>query len=147
SDGRIIAMLRSSLRVLALCTAAVAVCVSVQLAPVIGLASAEPASAAGSAVTISNFAFNPSGVTINVGDTVTGPNNDPPSHTATSDTGLWDSGTLAAGRTFSQAFTSAGTFAYHCTIHPSMKGTITVVAAAAASPTAARSQPTAAPTT
>jgi plastocyanin len=53
-------------------------------------------------------------------------------HSSTSDTnGLWDSTSVPAPHTFTQTFTSAGTFPYHCTIHVSlgMKGTIIVAAA------------------
>jgi plastocyanin len=46
----------------------------------------------------------------------------------TADDGSFDSGSLATDATFSQTFDAAGTFAYHCTIHPSMTGTITVAA-------------------
>ncbi len=53
-------------------------------------------------------------------------NNDSASHTVTADDGSFKSDTLATGATFSQTFAKAGTFAYHCAIHPSMKGTITV---------------------
>ena len=42
------------------------------------------------------------------------------------DNGEFDSGTLAQGDEFSETFGTAGTFAYHCTIHPSMTGTVTV---------------------
>ena len=53
-------------------------------------------------------------------------------HSTTSDTnGLWDSTSVPAPHTFTQTFTSAGTFLYHCTIHVTlgMKGTIIVAAA------------------
>jgi plastocyanin len=53
-------------------------------------------------------------------------------HSTTSDTnGLWDSTSVPAPHTFTQTFTSAGTFPYHCTIHVTlgMKGTIIVAAA------------------
>jgi plastocyanin len=43
-----------------------------------------------------------------------------------SDSGVFDSGTIQPGGTFSFKFTSAGTFAYHCNIHPYMMATITV---------------------
>jgi plastocyanin len=53
-------------------------------------------------------------------------------HSSTSDTnGLWDSTAVPAPHTFTNTFTSAGTFPYHCTIHVNfgMKGTIIVAAA------------------
>jgi plastocyanin len=48
-------------------------------------------------------------------------------HDITSDTqGLFDSGSFAPGATFSHTFTTAGTYHYHCAIHPSMTGIIVV---------------------
>jgi len=80
-------------------------------------------------VTIRDFSFGPSALTIHVGDTITWTNNGPTSHTATGSG--FDTGILRAGQSSSHTFTSAGTFSYHCTLHPFMKGTITVVGAAA----------------
>lgn len=87
------------------------------------------------AVTIQNFAFMPTPLTVPVGTTVTWTNRDSASHTATSDTGMWDSGTLSTGKSFSFTFNQAGTFAYHCNIHPNMHGSIVVTAAQAPQPT------------
>ncbi len=79
------------------------------------------------AVTIVNFSFGPAGVDISVGDTITW-TNDPASvgHTATSDDGIWDSSLIKAGNSFDHTFTEAGRFTYFCSIHPSMKASITV---------------------
>jgi plastocyanin len=93
-------------------------------------------------VTIADFQFTPAAVQVAQGSTVTWTNNGPSNHTATSDTGAWDSGPLQPGKTFSFKFNSPGTFTYHCSIHPSMKGTITVTAAA----TSPASSPAASPT-
>ncbi len=71
-------------------------------------------------------AFAPNPITISTGMTVTWMNNDSITHTSTSDTGAWNSGSLAPGASFSHTFQSAGTFSYHCTIHPGMVGTVTV---------------------
>jgi hypothetical protein len=57
---------------------------------------------------------------------VTWMNSDPVSHTTTSDTGAWDSGPVSSGTTFQHTFSTAGTFPYHCNIHPFMHGTIVV---------------------
>ena len=89
--------------------------------------------AASGGVTISGFAFHPSALTVHVGDTISWTNDDSASHTATADDGSFDTGTLERGRSGSHTFTRAGTFAYHCTIHPSMHGTVTVLAAASGS--------------
>lgn len=47
-------------------------------------------------------------------------------HHLVSDTGLFDSGTLSAGESYGFTFPAAGTYSYHCTLHPSMVGTITL---------------------
>ena len=47
-------------------------------------------------------------------------------HTTTSNTGLWDSGTLSSGERFTRRFGQRGTFRYHCEIHPTMTGRIIV---------------------
>ena len=78
------------------------------------------------AVIIQDFAFSPSSVTITVGSTVIWQNHDSTSHTVTSDTGLFNSGTLSNGGTFSFTFNTPGTYNYHCSIHSSMHGTIIV---------------------
>ena len=93
---------------------------------------ARDAHAADASVSIANFAFAPASVSVNAGDTVTWTNNDAGvPHTATADGGAFNSGTLASGASFSHTFTAAGTFAYHCNIHPSMTGTVVVTGAAA----------------
>ncbi len=78
-----------------------------------------------------SFAFSPATLTIKAGTTVTWKNTTAASHTVTSDDGkTFDSGTsnpiTAQTGTFSFTFTTAGTFAYHCAIHPFMKATIIV---------------------
>jgi len=85
------------------------------------------------AVTIQNFAFGPPAVTVPKGTTVTWTNQDPTTHTivsdATSQKGagqVFMSNPLGRGQSFSFTFTESGTFPYHCGIHPSMMGTITV---------------------
>jgi len=64
-------------------------------------------------------------LTVAVGATVTWENDDSLAHTSTSDTGVWNSGTLQPGRNFSFTFNTAGTFPYHCSIHPNMTGSVT----------------------
>jgi plastocyanin len=79
----------------------------------------------GQAVAIKNFAFTPATVTVSANGTVTWANGDTTAHTVTFDNGP-DCGNVAAGATVTATFSSAGTYAYHCTIHPSMKGSVTV---------------------
>lgn len=75
-------------------------------------------------VTIQNFAFVPGTLTITRGTTVTWVNQDPVSHSVVSD--AFRSTTLSKGSAYSFTFENAGTYQYHCGIHPSMTGTITV---------------------
>src|SRR5690348_4278785 len=75
--------------------------------------------------------FVPDPIMINVGTTVTWTDVTATiPHTTTSDTGVWDSGTVNPGGVFSFTFNTPGTFAYHCAFHKTrgMVGTITVLA-------------------
>jgi plastocyanin len=98
--------------------------------------------AADTAVAISGFAFVPPAVTVTVGDTVTWTNSDGVGHTATADDASFTTGTIAGGASDSVTFSTAGTFAYHCAIHPAMTGTITVEAAAGGGGATATTPPT-----
>lgn len=75
---------------------------------------------------LGNRAFAPGDLNVDVGTTVTWMNTDSIPHTSTSDQNQWNSGTLAAGGRFSFTFQSAGSFPYHCSIHPGMVGTVVV---------------------
>jgi plastocyanin len=83
----------------------------------------------GVTIPISDYAFDSGTVTIQAGTTVTWINRDADGHTTTSDTGIWDSGEMAQGDTYSFTFNDAGTFTYACMDHPSMVGTIIVTPA------------------
>jgi len=114
---------------IAMTLAAVAACSgsSGSAAPSAATSPAPAAPAGGAtAVTIKDLAFTPATASVPTGSKVTWTNNDTTAHTVTFDDGSADSGNLAAGATFDQTFTTAGTFAYHCTIHSQMKGTVTV---------------------
>ena len=92
-----------------------------------GLLMAPAAFAVGANVSIVDFAFSPAAVTIQANDSVTWTWAGSASHSTTSDTaGLWDSGIMSAGASFSHTFQNAGTFTYRCTIHPGMVGTVNV---------------------
>jgi plastocyanin len=74
-------------------------------------------------------AFNPGNYTVKAGTTVTWYNADASTHTVTSTTsGVFDSGNLGSGQSYSYKFNTPGTFNYYCVIHPNMKGTIIVTA-------------------
>jgi|SRR5450432_443966 plastocyanin len=79
-----------------------------------------------SSLSIINMAFSPGSTTVKAGTTVKWTNNDGITHTVTADNNSFDSGNLASGATFSKTFSVTGTYAYHCTIHPGMTGTIIV---------------------
>ena len=76
-------------------------------------------------VSINNFAFNPASVTISTGDTIRWTNKDSATHTVKGSS--FESGSLAQGDTYEFTFTEPGAYDYTCSIHPSMKGTVTVV--------------------
>jgi plastocyanin len=80
----------------------------------------------GNSVTIANFAFSPQTLMVKTGTKVTWTNKDSATHTVTADQGAFNSGPLAPGNSFSFTFTKAGSYAYHCMIHPSMMATIVV---------------------
>jgi plastocyanin len=78
------------------------------------------------ASTLGSRAFNPAQLDVPVGTTVTWTNSDSTAHTTTSDGAGWNSGTLQPRAQFSTTFSDAGTFRYHCAIHPDMVGTVIV---------------------
>lgn len=79
-------------------------------------------------VSITEFMFTPQRLTsLHVGDTVTWTNNGTLTHTTTAKGGVWDSGNLAPGKTFTFTFTSPGIFKYRCNIHHQMIGGIQVL--------------------
>jgi plastocyanin len=77
-------------------------------------------------VTMNNRAYDPATVTIKVGGTVTWVNQDTPKHDVVADNGEFKSDLFDKGATFSFTFTKAGTYPYHCSIHPGMTGTVIV---------------------
>ena len=88
--------------------------------------SATPVTIPSGAETLGSRAFNPDALDVAVSTTVTWTNTDSISHTSTSDGAGWNSGAIAPRGQFSTTFSNAGTFPYHCSIHPGMVGTITV---------------------
>jgi len=73
-------------------------------------------------------AFNPNPITIASGDSVVWANNDGTIHHIVLDDGSYDSGNLTPGSSSPATAALTATGAYHCIIHPSMTGTITVTA-------------------
>jgi len=71
--------------------------------------------------------YSPNPATMRVGQTVAWKNNDSTAHDATQDASRFGTGTISAGATSSPlTMATAGTFTYHCTIHPGMVGTLVV---------------------
>jgi plastocyanin len=90
-------------------------------------ACAPSTDAATVSVEIANFEYAPADATARVGDVVGWANSDSAPHTATMDDGSCATGNLSAGGgAGALVFNTAGTFPYHCAIHPNMKATLTV---------------------
>jgi plastocyanin len=69
--------------------------------------------------------YNPASASVKAGQTVAWHNGDVITHTATGNG--FDTGPVPPGGTSSAImFSTAGTFGYHCSIHPSMTGTLVV---------------------
>lgn len=78
-------------------------------------------------VTMHNFAFNPPTITVKAGTKVTFVNHDSAPHNATATSGsAFKTPTLRPGQTYTVTFSKPGTYAYTCTIHPYMHGTVIV---------------------
>jgi len=83
--------------------------------------------AADRTVSIRDDFFSPRNLTIQPGDTVTWVHQGADNHTTTSSTGIWNSGVLHNGESFSFTFTNLGNFPYFCQVHgQSMSGSVAV---------------------
>lgn len=83
-------------------------------------------SASAAEVTIDNFTFTPSQLTIKPGETVTFVNHDDIPHSVIGKGGAFRSKTLDTDDKFSFTFATAGEISYFCGLHPHMTGTIVV---------------------
>src|SRR5215210_6652753 len=77
-------------------------------------------------VNIGDNFFDPPQSAVEPGSTITWTNNGDEPHTVTADDGSFDSGMLNPGDSYTVAFDGQGTLTYHCTIHPEMRGSVTV---------------------
>jgi plastocyanin len=77
-------------------------------------------------VNIQNFAFAPAEATAAVGETIGWTNGDSAPHTATLDDDSCGTGSITENATAGLVFDAAGTYPYHCNIHPNMTATITI---------------------
>jgi plastocyanin len=89
--------------------------------------AAEPTAAASASKTVSivNFAFKPGTLKVKRGARVSFSNTSKTTHTATK-AGSFDTKGIAPGKSKAVQFNKRGSFAYHCKIHPFMKGKIVV---------------------
>ena len=88
--------------------------------------SNNPTPPAPGTISIVNMTFTPASITVTPGTTVTWNNNDNMTHTVTADDNSFNSGNIGTGASFAKTFSVAGTFTYHCSIHPSMTGKVVV---------------------
>jgi plastocyanin len=80
-------------------------------------------------ISMVDFEFQPKVITITTGTSVRWTNNGTVPHTTTSDTGIWDSGDVTLGGSYTVTFETPGVFPYHCFHHaPAMVGTVVVIA-------------------
>jgi plastocyanin len=86
----------------------------------------QPPSTGTRALTIAGYAFTPKTFSISRGTTVRVTNQDSATHTWTSTSGVWDSGALNQGQSYSYRFMTKGTFNFMCEPHPFMTGSVTV---------------------
>jgi amicyanin len=111
-----------------LVAAALGAATATVLAAVVLPVWAQSAAPAG-AVSIDNFTFNPTSMTVKAGTTVTWTNKDDIPHGIASSTGAFPkSRALDTDQAFSFTFTTPGTYQYFCYVHPHMVGTIVVEA-------------------
>lgn len=85
-----------------------------------------PVTIVSGASVLTTTAYAPNPIMVGVGGSVTWMNNDNTTHTATANDASWNSGNIAPGATFTRTFPAAGSFQYHCTLHPGMVGTVVV---------------------
>jgi amicyanin len=82
-----------------------------------------------SAIAIDNFTFNPQTVTVKAGTTVTWTNKDDIPHAIAAVGKQFKSKVMDTDNSYSFTFTTPGSYAYFCSLHPHMTGTIVVEAA------------------
>jgi plastocyanin len=126
--------------------ATVLTCLLAALNAAPALADADVQTVEPSATDIMTWAFDPVQVTIQAGESVTWINNGAQSHTATASNGAFDTGLIPPGESKTVALAAPGSYEFNCTPHPWMKGTINVIAAAAAPAAQPTVPPAAAPT-
>ncbi len=109
-----------------------------RLAPLICIVAtfalgAAPAAAGGPAPagplsSIHDRIYTPSAITVAAGQSITWRNETLGPHTVTSTSELFNSGRIEGGTSYTLKFSNPGSFDYYCTVHPTMKGVVTVLA-------------------
>ncbi len=87
---------------------------------------AAPSDAEGSKASIQDFLFQPSRLEITAGTTVVWTNGGQVEHSVSADDGSFDSGLIEPGARGTITLKKPGTYTFHCTPHPFMKGVIVV---------------------
>ncbi len=89
-------------------------------------ADATPAGQDSVTATVQDFLFRPTRLEVAAGTTIVWTNGGQVAHTITAEDGSFDSGTIEAGQRGTVTFSRPGTYAFHCTPHPFMRGEIVV---------------------
>lgn len=94
----------------------------------VGAESARPAGTPNETARVSMIddRFRPRTIRVSRGTRIRWRNDGGRVHSATATDHAWDSGLLTPGETWSRVFRARGTFAYFCTVHLDMRGTIEV---------------------
>src|SRR5436305_5142106 len=95
-------------------------------AAALALVLVAPAATATTTVQIKRSGFAPTSITINQNDSVTWTNTDTIDHQVVANGGSFASPILKAGKSWTHTFNHGGTFHYHDSLHPSLKGTVVV---------------------
>ena len=91
-----------------------------------GVLASTGAAASTAEITTPGKFYSPQDVDVLVGTTVTWRNADRSTHTVTEDDDIFDSGFIRPGGEFTRTFMQTGRFAFHCTIHRFMRGSVSV---------------------
>lgn len=105
---------------------------AIAAAVLLGAAAAVPNHATGATaqtVEIKDFAFKPAVLNVAPGDPITFVNQDQEAHTVVAQGGAFKSSGLDTNDQWTVHIAKPGKYAYFCSLHPYMKGTIVVRAA------------------
>lgn len=93
-----------------------------------GQSATDPEATASRAVTerIVGLTYRPTPLRVSAGTRVVFANQDSGPHTATQNGGGFDTGRIRPGKSAAVTFKRPGTYLFHCTIHPTMRGKVIV---------------------